>query len=464
MSASDEKPSSPAAARRLTTYMCPGEPYSISRSIHLARLAAFYAKCQDCEHRFDIEPNFLAAKAPPFPPELRVTRPQSLVTEENVRGVYLNDLDRNRAIAWGEAFAARLWEAQPMQAARELAELSQIVEGPAAESERPSVDAIGPKVIVGFDERPSSPDIVTGVVLGLRRMGCHVIDLGQTSFPLVAFHLRETDATAGLYVTGAGGDPALTGFDFLDRGSQRLSIETLQQIEQDSLAGVGRQTRQIGRHIPQLVQSRYESSLVQRFHALRPLRIVCGTATRLLPRILDPLFSRLPCTLTHVSLPIRKRNLSDVKDVDLQRVARSVVDHQQHLGLVIDEDGEHAAFVTDQGRLVTVKQMARIFMEFTQRENHTAKFLVAASLFTEATGWLEGREATAIDGGETATGLVQQFVSSAAVMAFSADGRIWFHDVHPTCDALLVMAQLLQVLSLSDAPFSAVVNRLCVDP
>ena len=77
---------------------------------------------------------------------------------------------------------------------------------------------------------------------------------------------------------------------------------------------------------------------------------------------------------------------------------------------------------------------------------------------------LEGREATAIDGGETATGLVQQLVNSAAVMAFSADGRIWFHDVHPTCDALLVMAQLLQVLSLSDAPFSAVVNRLCVDP
>ena len=36
-------------------YRCPGEPYAISRPLHLARLSAFYRGCRDCPHRFDRE-------------------------------------------------------------------------------------------------------------------------------------------------------------------------------------------------------------------------------------------------------------------------------------------------------------------------------------------------------------------------------------------------------------------------
>ena len=36
-----------------TQFRCPGDTHSISRSVHLSRLAAFYPACRQCQHRGD---------------------------------------------------------------------------------------------------------------------------------------------------------------------------------------------------------------------------------------------------------------------------------------------------------------------------------------------------------------------------------------------------------------------------
>ena len=224
--------------------------------------------------------------------------------------------------------------------------------------------------------------------------------------------------------------------------------------------GVSRQTRRIGRHFPIQGQLSYESSLAPHFHALRPLKIACGSATRQTPRILDRVFSKLPCRLTHHSLPIRSRNLTDPRDIDLQRVAKLVKDSQAHLGILIDEDGRHVALITDRGRLVTPKEVARILLEVALRDHHDATFIVATPLVPDATTWLEGRDARIIDGGDTVDQQVQLLVEHQAMLAIAGDSRVWFDHKHPTCDATRVLAGILQALSLSDALFSEVIARI----
>lgn len=457
MSDLEEQCSGSAGAKRLASYTCPGESYSISHSIHLARLAAFYSKCHDCEHRFDAEHIFPRESARHPVVEQRVSR-TSLITNDSVRGVYLNELDRNRAITWGEAFAAVLWDQHPLLASTPPTDEAQIVDGPAVKP--PPASMSGPRVVVGFDERPSSPDIISGVVAGLRRMGCHVDDLGQTSLPILVHTLQSMNASAGLYVTGAGGDPSQTGMEFLLGGGIPVSRELLERMELERKTGVPRQTREIGRHQGIQGQAAYEAHLLPYFHALRPLRIVCGSATRLMPRVLDRVFSQLPCRLTHLPLSHRVRNLLDPRDADLQRVAKQVLEGHYHLGALFDEDAQYVAFVTDGGRLVTPREVARLVMEIIQRDNHAAKFVVATSLIQDATQWLAGREATAVEAGETTEGLVRTLHHLPAQVGFATDGRIWFQAEHPCCDALLVLSSILQVLSLSDAPFSEVVTRI----
>ena len=323
----------------------------------------------------------------------------------------------------------------------------------------PSV-ARGPVVVVGFDERPSSPEFISGAVIGLRRMGCHVIDLGQSAIPTWAFHISQLDADAGLYVTGAGCDASWTGFEFLFRNGNRITTPELEQLQNSVIAGVSRQTRQIGRHQPQQGQAVYEASLESHFHAIRPLNLVCGVASRQMGRTLERLFERLPCDLTVISLPTRRRQLQNSRDIDLVRIAQSVVDERRHLGLIIDEDGQHICFITDRGRLVTYQQVARLLMEMAMRDSAATQYVVPSSWTVEAAVWLENRAATVIDGGESAQSLVQNLVEQHAALAASADGRVWFQETHPVCDALLVLASILRALSLSDTPFSDVIARL----
>ncbi|WP_010582932.1 phosphohexomutase domain-containing protein [Schlesneria paludicola] len=441
-------------------YTCPGELYSIPRSIHLARLAAFYPKCRDCAHRFD------GGHAFPRPPEPnretdRLAVRNTMLTDENVRGIYLNELDRNRALKWGESLAADLWNERPLVARPKSTELAFAPPLPPVAPQAASASAVaGPTVVVAFDERPSSPDIVTGLVLGLRRMGCPVIDLGQASLPTLIFNVQALDAAAGVLVTGAGCDLSFTGFDFVGRGGLPFSAQRLLNLEQLTKTDVGRQTRQVGIHQPCQGQLPYEANLEPYFHALRPLSIVCGSSTRWLPRTIDRLFAKLPCTIKHVPLPIRRRNLLDASDADLLQVATSVVDGRHHLGVIIDDDGQHVAFVTDQGRLVNARDVARLLFEISQREHRHAQFVVATSWHHDVTHWLQGRDASLICEVESISDLIRLLLEREALLAISADGRVWFRQSYPTCDALLVLARTLQVLSLSDAPFSEVVSRI----
>lgn len=445
----------------LSSYTCPGELYSISREVHLARLAAFYVKCRDCVHRIDSErfQDEINRSAPE--PTLK-SAANSLVTDEGIRGVYLNEIDRNRGVKWGEAFAAYLWDQRPMMASVKAEPSQQII--PDQRTTRQPSAMGAPTVVVGFDERVSSPDIVTGVVLGLRRMGCTAIDLGQTLLPPLAFHIHAKNADGGMYVTGTGRGPSFTGFDFLsDRGGP-ITRSDLLNIDESVKLGTGRQTRQVGAHRPFQGQREYEESLSQYFHALRPLKIVCGTSTRLLPLTLDRVFTKLPCEIAHVSLPTRQRDLFDPGDVDLVRVAERVIESKADLGVALDADGRHAAFITDQGRLVTAREVARLLIEVVMRHHGSAAVVISSCWAHEAQSWFDGRNAVVFDGGDSTAELVFSLQEKKAALGFSADGRIWFGYDPPVSDAIVSLAGILQALSFSDTPFSEVVSRISDRP
>src|SRR5260221_13935458 len=98
-----------AASATTEVFRCPGEAYDISRSVHLARLAAFYAKCRNCPHAPDAAPSStasgdIAAELAP------AGQASALFTAEGVRGRYLNELTRSAAAEMAGEKASCLWD------------------------------------------------------------------------------------------------------------------------------------------------------------------------------------------------------------------------------------------------------------------------------------------------------------------------------------------------------------------
>jgi phosphomannomutase len=75
--------------------------------------------------------------------------------------------------------------------------------------------AEGGPVVIGRDTRRSSVMFQQAVVAGLLTSSCRVIDLGETSTPLVSFAIRELGAAGGISITGSHNDSSWNALKFL---------------------------------------------------------------------------------------------------------------------------------------------------------------------------------------------------------------------------------------------------------
>lgn len=75
--------------------------------------------------------------------------------------------------------------------------------------------AEGRAVVIGRDTRRSSVMFQQAVLAGLLTSGCRVIDLGETSTPMVSFAVRELGAAGGISITGSHNDSSWNALKFL---------------------------------------------------------------------------------------------------------------------------------------------------------------------------------------------------------------------------------------------------------
>jgi phosphomannomutase len=438
-------------AETLTEFQCPGEKHTISRSLHIARLAACYPACRECSHRHDTGGTTRGVVELLQATERRVER-ESLFTDEGVRGIYLNELTRGVASDMAAAFAALLWERpgwlksneespQPDQPCDPAAGVSLALDPRQATAKRSTgARRLGPTVVVGHDERPAALDLVTGVASALRRMGCHVIDVGLATRPMLWFTIDHLRADGGVHVTGSGCDPAWSGLDFVGASAQPMSRgHGLNEIEMRFRRGVARPGRHPGSQRMFLAAVPYVAGLWKHFHALRPLRISLGCASLPLRRVLDQLFDKLACRRVPLEIPMRARDVTNIDDADCRRVAESVRSNGSDFGVLIDDDGQRCSWFDEQGNPIASRRLAAV-LAANELEQRPGRGLVDESAA----------------GGVLAAVSIEMRTTSALV-AGGDSGRVWFADPYPNCDAVLTLAKVLQALSRSDAPFSSVV-------
>jgi phosphomannomutase len=397
------------AARAGPEYRCPGETYAINRAVHLARLASGYEACRLCVHRQDDPRRILGSTVDPVPETslieaprdasrlVEATRPGPQVIGAGLRGRYLNDLTRADVTVWAARIANRL------------------------RAESPDTP---PLVVIAYDTRPSSPDLYAGLAPGLRRAGCHVLDLGLVPQPVAWFALSRHRAQAVVYLTGAGCDTAWNGLDVTTSGplpwtSGRGWPDLLPATpgmgsspEQTSFPGL---TAPTGDLTPLRQESaRYLAALADLFHGLRPLRFVLGIPSAPQRRLAEALLAPRAVSVDWLDCGPRPIDLENADDVDLARLRDLIFSRTADFGLFIHEDGFRISLFTADGTPVDPVQLAR--------------FLGGQPLDAPA--------------GHRAVLFTQPYPDPQFALLTTA------------CDGLLTLARLLLALSESDAPLA----------
>ncbi len=387
-------------------------------------------------------------------------------TPEGIRGRYLNDLTRLDAQRWAAAFAPQLWQAHPWVGRTEL-------DRDSCESmtEASTPSRRGLTVIVGYDERPTSPDLAIGAVTGLRQAGCRVIDLGPSTKPMWRFALSAWRAEAGLYVTGAGAGSSATGLDVCGPAGEPFAATTLATIASSARQAMGRLSRTAASVAAAAIEPEYLRTLGAAFHALRPLTVAIMTGSPLQRRLLERLFTELPCRvrmlpgweglgtpgLDLAAAAARYRRELDADSVDV--------------AVALAEDGQTLVVLDESGQWIPADRLLPWLFRAIVEEHPegTSRTAVVAddSINPPADHW----QVTESPGVST-TGrplwwraplsdlakFHDQMRQTRAAVGLDPQGRIWLGGNDPVCDGLATVAALLRAMSWSDAPLSRLTN------
>jgi phosphomannomutase/phosphoglucomutase len=219
-------------------------------------------------------------------------------------------------------------------------------------------------IVVGRDGRLSGPDMVAGLVEGLRKAGRNVIDIGMAATPVVYFAAYQLRTGCCVAVTGSHNPPDYNGFKIVV-GGETLSGKAIEdlyaRIAEDRL----HDTHQQGNWQHRDVAPDYIERIAGDVQLDRRLKVVVdagnGVAGAIAPQVLTaigadvtPLFCEVDGTFpNHHPDPSEAANLESL----IQMVKRLDAD----IGVAFDGDGDRLGVVTKEGKNIYPDRLLMLF-------------------------------------------------------------------------------------------------------
>ena len=306
-------------------------------------------------------------------------------------------------------------------------------------------------IVVGRDGRLSGPDLVGGLISGLRKAGRNVIDIGLAPTPVAyfaAYHLRTGSSVA---VTGSHNPPDYNGFKIVV-GGQTLSGDAITDLYERI-----RDNRLHVANVPGDLQQRdvsadYIQRIADDVQLERPLKVVVdagnGVAGDIAPQLLEaigadviPLYCEVDGTFpNHHPDPSEPHNLEDL----IQTVKRFDAD----IGLAFDGDGDRLGVVTREGEVIFPDRLLMLFAADVLERNPGALIIYDVKCTGKLQGWVLRHGGTPMMW-KTGHSLIKaKMRESGAELAGEMSGHFFFQERwYGFDDGLYSAARLLEILA-----------------
>lgn len=333
------------------------------------------------------------------------------------------------------------------------------------------------EVLVGRDNRTSSPALAAAVTAGLREAGCPVVDLGEVTTPVFYFARVHYGIEPGIMVTASHNPGEENGFKLaLGRGTlvgQEISDLGARVRQLAALADAGpgspgspdtpdAATPPV-RHVDAVPA--YLDDLQARVQLARPLHVVvdCGNGTA--SSVTPEAFRRLGCRVTElycVSDPSFPHHHPDpVRPENLQDLIRRVRAEGADLGIGIDGDGDRIGAVAGDGRILWGDDLMMLFWREILPRYPGSPALVEVKCSQALWDDLEGRGARPFFHRTGHSHIKATLYAMNLPFAGELSGHLFFHDEFPGYDdATYAGARLMRLVAAGDRSLAALADEL----
>jgi len=317
-------------------------------------------------------------------------------------------------------------------------------------------DREAPEVVVGHDNRPSSPMLGAAMCRGLNAAGVDTRFVGTVPTPALYFAAIEFGTEAGIQITGSHNPPEYNGIKMVRDGGA-IYGDAIRDLRRRIEAG--RFSDGSGAHREDEILDRYVEEIAARGRVESPVRMVldCGNgagsvvAVRALEAAgveVDGLYCESDGTFpNHHPDPTVDANLVDL----IARVRDTAAD----VGVGLDGDADRIGAVTGEGRVVRGDHLLLLFARDVLKDHPGAEVVFDVKCSQALPQVIEA------DGGvpvmwKTGHSLIKERMrQGGSPIAGEMSGHICFADrFFGTDDAIYAAARLAGLIARSGRPLS----------
>ena len=318
--------------------------------------------------------------------------------------------------------------------------------------------AEGLSVVVGHDNRPSSPGLAGKVMDGLQAAGVDVVFVGTVPTPVLYWAAKRFGADGGLQITGSHNPPEYNGFKMLtgDRSFYGKAIQGLKARITD-----GDYTRGSGTREEREVLQDYIADVVGRFELPRPVKVVadCGNGAGSLVAVemLEALGAEVIPLYCDSDGTFPNHHPDPTVDEYIADLIARVRSEGAEVGIGFDGDADRIGAVDENGTIIRGDILLLLFaLDLIERTGKGQKLIFDVKCSQAVPEVLEAH------GGEpimwmTGHSLIKEKMKeTGAPVAGELSGHICFaDDYYGFDDALYAACRLVDLVARSDRPLSA---------
>lgn len=312
------------------------------------------------------------------------------------------------------------------------------------------------RIVVGRDNRLSSPVLARALIKGVCDQGADVIDIGVCSTPMVYFASKTDHA---VMVTASHLPKEYNGFKLTKKGVLLIGENNgLRDIEEFVEKNVFPRVEQ-GRVFRKSILASYVKHVLRFRKRFSKFKVVIDGGNGVAGSIVPHLFKNLPFKYVplcfeldgtypnHVPNPALPENVTDLQ--------RAVVKHKADLGIAYDGDCDRVVFVDEKGNLVRTDISACLMLDYF-KQKLVVHDVTCSRVLRDVVRVKKGKGLVSRVGHTFVEQIMRQ---KKAVFGVELSGHFYFRDNFSADSADIAVIVFLSVLSQKKLPLSKLVQQ-----
>ena len=324
----------------------------------------------------------------------------------------------------------------------------------------------GLRVGIGRDARGSSDRIFKGLSDGLRSCGIDVIELGMVPTPLVYFAAHTHKLDGAIQITGSHNPAEYNGFKMM-MGAGTLHGEAIQELREIAESGDFVSDDQGDfRRYPELIDEYVDWVTNDIQPGDRELKVALdsgnGVAGVVAPRLVREVFGGEVIDLfTEPDASFPNHHPDPTVEENLESLIETVREENCDIGIAYDGDGDRIGVVSEKGDVIWGDKLMIVLSRALLEEIPGATIIGEVKCSQTLYDDIDAHGGNAIMARVGHSLIKAKIKETDAELAGEMSGHIFFNDrFFGFDDALYTTCRTLEILSSTDAPFSALFDGI----